>query len=177
MIQGKPVTAIKQCRYDFNDEEKRSIAVKLSEAVRKHDEIDAEKKASAKQFTLRIEENDKAIRDLAHLYKQGHEYRDYECEVVFDYEHGEKRYVRIDDGAVLERGLITADEWADYRQMKLDIEREELEPVDTDEDETIDGEEVVLISRVGVGQITATDTSNPFAPSAPLNGKAKSRAV
>lgn len=176
MIQGKPVTAIKQGRYDFNDEEKRSIAVKLSEAVRKHDEIDAEKKASAKQFTLRIEENDKAIRDLAHLYKQGHEYRDYECEVVFDYEHGEKRYVRIDDGAVLERGLITADEWADYRQMKLDIEREELEPVDADGE--ISDEEDLHTANAGVVSLGhITDTSNPFAPSAPLNGKAKSRAV
>ncbi len=72
---------------------------------------------------MQIELAKKKIRDLSHLYQQGHEYRDYECEVVFDYLSGEKkRYVRISDGEVLERGLITADEWADYRQTKADFD-------------------------------------------------------
>lgn len=66
-------------------DEKQEIAARLSEAVRKHDEVDADKKASAKSFSIQIEEANKVIRDLANLYKQGHEYRDYECEVIFDY--------------------------------------------------------------------------------------------
>lgn len=69
-------------------DEKQEIAARLSEAVRKHDEVDADKKASAKSFSIQIEEANKVIRDLANLYKQGHEYRDYECEVIFDYASG-----------------------------------------------------------------------------------------
>jgi hypothetical protein len=146
-------TAIKQGRYDFSDEEKRDIAARLSESVRKHDELDAEKKASAKQIALRIEENDKQIRDLAHLYKQGHEYREYECNVLFDYELGEKRYVRESDGEVLERGFITADEWADYRQTKLALEQESEEEADED------NPHMEIVSQI--------DEFNPFAEKRP----------
>jgi len=91
-----------------------SFAKEAAELARQLEEAEAGKKAAASDFKARIDRLNAEISLLARKVRDGHEYRNVECCVTYDWKAGKKLLERTD---TLEAFVepITADE----RQQRL----------------------------------------------------------
>ena len=92
----------KQCKYTFSDEERRENAEKLALFVSEKEIIEDEKKEEMSSFKNRIDEKNMQIRIYANRIRNGYDFRQMECREEKDFDAGVIRYIRTDNGEVVE---------------------------------------------------------------------------
>lgn len=114
-------TEIVNAPYQFTELEMVQNAKELAASMGKLDQIASKKKA----FLLQIKEEEETttgrIEELTNMIRTGTEQRDYVCEIEYDFANRVKRYVREEDGAVLETRQLNQKDW----QMKMEMDAEE----------------------------------------------------
>ncbi len=106
----------KWCKYEFTAHELRDIAEKLAIKTQELEQVEDEKKAVMSSYKERIERIQSDMKKAASLYKDGYEMRDIECVVDRNFETGEVRFIRTDNGIVVHTEKMTMAE----RQQRLD---------------------------------------------------------
>lgn len=91
-----------QARYNFTTSEKSEIAGKLAQRQIDLVEREDEKKTVMASFNDRIKSIKLDISKLSRGYRDGWEYRDYECTVVYNYTKKEKAYKDVRTGEVVD---------------------------------------------------------------------------
>jgi len=104
------------CKYDFTSEELRDIAETLAIKTQDLEKVEDEKKSVMSSYKERAEKIALEIKTAARKYKDRYEMRDIECAVERDFETGEVRYIRIDNGEIARTSKMTMAE----RQMKIE---------------------------------------------------------
>jgi hypothetical protein len=125
--EKKPVYEKLFLSYQFSAEELQDIAKTLAAKTQQIAEVEDAKKSAVAQFegqkkALILEQG-----ECARKYSAGHEMRNIECEVVFDYENGVVRHFRTDNGIMGNERKMTQAE----RQMRFD--EVEVDPIDNAE--------------------------------------------
>ena len=88
------------------------MAIKTQEL----EQIESDKKAVVSRYKERTEQTQSEIKGAATRYKDGYEMREIECVVERDYDTGEIRYIRTDNGEVATTKKMTVAE----RQLSLE---------------------------------------------------------
>lgn len=122
----------KWCKYEFTGDELKDIAENLAIKTQQLEEVESEKKAVMSAYTERLNRITGEVRKAASLYKDRYEMRDIECIIERDFESGEVRYIRTDNGQVVSRDKMTMVE----RQRRID----DMLPPKKSEDEKTDEE-------------------------------------
>jgi hypothetical protein len=105
-------------KYTFTREEKEGLSDELARNVNDLKQKQLHKKEMVKSLDSGIAALETSISGLATRVKDGYEFRDIECEMVFDYESRMKIVTRLDDKTEVEKEPMTADEL----QRKLPLE-------------------------------------------------------
>jgi hypothetical protein len=95
--------SIIQAKYQFSDQEKTEIAAKLAQRQIELVEKQDEKKTVLASFTDALKRISLDISKLSRGYRDGWEYREYECVISYDYTAREKIYKEAMTGEVKER--------------------------------------------------------------------------
>ncbi len=114
-------------RYGFTREEKEAFSGELAEKISKLEHEELRKKEVVKSIDAEIAAIKTTISGLATKVKDGYEYRNIDCEKIFDYDTRLKTLMRLDLGEVVRTVPMTADEL----QVPLPLEepKEELAEV------------------------------------------------
>jgi hypothetical protein len=108
-------TVIEQCKYIFTETELQEFAESMARKVAEMELLEDQKKEVAQQFKSKLDGLQNEIKRLAKYVRNRYDYRETECELLFDYEDNEVRYIRMDTGEVHRVRDMTAAE----KQMKL----------------------------------------------------------
>lgn len=104
--------------YTFSEQEKRDIASKLAQANQALSELNDRKAQVAADFKAQITATESVIAKESRRYTNGYEFRDVDCDVLFDKpSHGLKTIVRKDTGEVVKEREMTSEDM----QQKLDL--------------------------------------------------------
>lgn len=128
------------CKVDLTPEELQEIAERLAMKTQEIDEVESERKSVASSFKERLERIQGEIKSAARMFKDKFEMRDVECVVERDFEAGEVRWRRTDNGQVAHRRKITMGE----RQRRI----EELEEKKEDENVEESNEEIIAKKNI-----------------------------
>jgi hypothetical protein len=105
-------------RHNFSPEERLALAEKITEAQRRIDQAEAEKKRAATQFKSRIEGAIADREEASSAFQTGYEMRECACTCVADDpEPGWKTFYREDTGALVKTEEMSAED----RQLPLPI--------------------------------------------------------
>lgn len=116
-------------RYDFNEEELKTMARDLSEALNKKKNLEDEAKSAAASYKSSIAEKTAQINKLSNLYGTGYESRNIPCKIFYNWELDIKRFVRSDTGEIVREEKIPEED----RQMKVDeLKKEEDQKKEND---------------------------------------------
>lgn len=115
------IKQIISAQYRFNEQETNELAQKLAHSVQRKSNLEMDKKTAMSQFATEEKEIAKDIEVISQKIASGFEYRDFQCYVEHDFNAKVKRFIREEDGEVLEIKPLTASDW----QMRIDIENEE----------------------------------------------------
>lgn len=85
-----------QCKYVFDEAEKRDIAQRMANQKIRANKLKEERKLVMADFKARIDEAEAAVNADALRLQNGFEMRDMPCIVVMDYEHCVVEYYRVD---------------------------------------------------------------------------------
>jgi len=99
----------------LSEDERRSIADKLSRAVLEKDHKDQELRSVSTQIRAEIKAQEAIISSCAEVLRAGYEFRDIECEISIDHEKGTYQAIRTDTGEIIEERKLTPAE----KQMAL----------------------------------------------------------
>lgn len=91
-----------QAKYHFKGTEKAEIANKLAQRQIDLVEREDEKKTVMASFTDKIKSIKLDISKLSRGYRDGWEYRDFECAVVYDHKKREKHFKDVQTGNVVD---------------------------------------------------------------------------
>ncbi|MFA5868027.1 MAG: hypothetical protein WC891_08775 [Actinomycetota bacterium] len=105
-------------KYTFTREEKEKLSDELAHDVNDLKQKQLQKKETVKSLDSGIASLETEISRLATHVKDGYEFRDIECEMVFDYGSRMKIVTRLDEQTEVERTPMTAAEL----QEKLPLE-------------------------------------------------------
>ena len=94
----------------LTETERQEMSAELIKGIETRVELDAEKRASAKDYTERVSHADVTIRNLAATLRRGTVIRDVECSEQRSWSTREMLVVREDTGEVVERRTMTAEE-------------------------------------------------------------------
>lgn len=97
-------------KYDFTREEKEEMGIELAQKFGELSQKEADKKAIVKSLDSDISSLEAKTRDIATKLSNGHEYKNIDVEITFDYESRLKRFRRLDTGAEYKEVPMTADE-------------------------------------------------------------------
>ena len=92
---------IQLVKYSFDDEEKKNIANRLAESVKKLNEIKKEKKEVTSNFNEKIDAESVEINTLAQKIRDGFELRNVECKIIKDYDDKKIIYKRLDNNEIV----------------------------------------------------------------------------
>lgn len=116
----RPDTITLAIEEKFSAEDKAEIAEQLACAVAELETIYGEKKESDAVFNGRIKSTDNRITELAKRYNKGCETAQIGCDIRYDSpEAGQKQYVRMDTGEVVETHPMNWEEKQDTIQFPL----------------------------------------------------------
>jgi len=107
-------------KYTFTREEKEKLSDELARDVNELKQKQLHKKEMVKSLDSGIAALETEISRLATHVKDGYEFRDIECEMVFDFGSRMKIVTRLDENIEVERNPMTAEEL----QKKLPLETE-----------------------------------------------------
>lgn len=110
-------------RYNFTPDEKTEITKTLVENINRKKQLEDDLKTTKSQFKHRIDSVDAEINKDTQRLSTGHEMRDIECEVFYDWEKDERTVIRTDTGEEVEKKRIPEED----RQMRIDEQEEEKE--------------------------------------------------
>lgn len=97
-------------KYTFTRDEKEAISDSLARNISDLKQKQLAKKEVVKSLDSEIAAFETEVSNLATKVKDGYEYRNIDCEMVFDIETRMKTVYRMDDETVVERLPMTADE-------------------------------------------------------------------
>jgi hypothetical protein len=104
-------------KYVFSDAEKRELAMVVTQAVVKRDELKSQLKTVQGQIKAQVDELDARLVQCSDKYRSGYEMREMEVEKELDFVNDVVRFYRLDTGEVaLERGMTIEE-----RQMKIKL--------------------------------------------------------
>lgn len=92
-----------QAKYNFTSQEKKEIADKMAQRQIDLVERNDERKTVMASFNDKIKSINLDISKLSRGYRDGWEYRDYECTVIYDYNKKEKSYKDVKTGEVVDK--------------------------------------------------------------------------
>lgn len=123
---------MRMCKYEFDESELSNVARKLADKTQEADEVERQKKSAMATFKEKSEAIGSEIATAARLYKDGYEMRNIECVVERDFETGEVRYIRTDNGLVAHTSKMTMAERQRRIESMLPKEDEEMPDEKTD---------------------------------------------
>jgi hypothetical protein len=97
-------------KYDFLREEKEQMGIDLAHKFNELSYSEANKKAIVKAIDSEIAGLEAKTREIATKLNNGHEYRNIDVEITFDYETRLKKYVRLDTQEQYKEVPMTSDE-------------------------------------------------------------------
>ena len=109
-------TMERSLKYTFTEDERKGLAVDLSQAVRVWEEKEAQKKAITSQLKAEVDQAQSSMAILAGKHRDGYEYRQTKCEETRDFNSKTVTVIRLDSGEIIEERKMRNDEL----QMELD---------------------------------------------------------
>lgn len=97
---------LRELEVEHTEDQKRDMADDLSNTVKARDEIAEERREIMREMKNEIDEHDKRISNLSARYQRGHDLTHVECDIVYDFEVGQKYVIRTDTGEIVRAELI-----------------------------------------------------------------------
>ncbi|SNR98920.1 hypothetical protein SAMN04488503_2211 [Humidesulfovibrio mexicanus] len=109
--EGKRIEkVIEQHRVKLTTEEMKALADRTAENLRRKADLEQQKAQSTKSYAQKIGEVDAELHKDGALYREGHEMRDVECQIVKDYKTGWVTTIRLDTMEETHRRRLRHDE-------------------------------------------------------------------
>lgn len=90
----------------LTDAEKLKYSKELGEKISHCNQLEASKKSYVTQINGEILTDEARIAILAEKVYSGREYRNVECDIIYDFERGERTWVRRDTGEIVKQDII-----------------------------------------------------------------------
>lgn len=131
---GRKKTEVMKLECILNDKELKDYSKELSKELTDKSRAEDDKKAFNSQMKARIDGHDARISALSEKIGSEKEYRDIECEVVYDWKAKTRSYLREDTGEIAFTDIIPE------RELQEEMELESEEAV-KDRENTEDSQE------------------------------------
>ena len=109
-------------RYDFSPGELNEIANEMALVVQQIEDLEEEKKQTAKELAEKIKTVSEHLQYLARCRRNGHDFRTMECIVQYDLVTGMKEFYWTGDNRLVDTREMNAQEIRDARQQRLNFE-------------------------------------------------------
>ncbi len=102
----RPTKEVKTLECELTDDEKLAYLKELGEKISHRNGLEAQKKSYTTQINAEIATDDARIAALGEKAYSGKEYRDVECKIDYDFERGERSWMRTDTFEVVKTDII-----------------------------------------------------------------------
>lgn len=104
------VKAKEYLKCEFSEEERREMSMDLARNIGELKEKEAGKKEVVKSLDAELAKLEATIGSLATKVKDGYEYRNVDCDIIFNYDTKKKSFKRLDTGDVFKEQELRGDD-------------------------------------------------------------------